>query len=376
MSSEVYIRWQVRNLENLHRQLQQQLAIERQQQAELFKAMQGNVNSLRTQIVEVLNASSKTEQRQNIRKTKMSNIYDNDTDDISSNGFKEAEFLKLEIKCEENGNTKKLATIDWSEKLEELEDEVSDRVRILSYIKSIEAQLDNAVVISEQDKEAKNAFVAYLNNLMSDEELEFDYFELLVEKRFSQLKKSLEFVDPEAENSELFEYYALCKMLSIEPKQMSKTEMQLEIQKMTVKLLQKKKEEFVFRNLKEVFQELNLNIEDEIELDGLVGNKIKDDNISDCSIFMSADGDGIIFETVAEVDDENTLSANRKALIEESAYKVCQKHMEVIRRMRERGIYFQIECEEKPKAERIRKIKKRHNQHHQKQKGKELYIGG
>ena len=36
--------------------------------------------------------------------------------------------------------------------------------------------------------------------------------------------------------------------------------------------------------IKEVFQELNLNIEDEIELDGLVGNKIKDDNISDCSM--------------------------------------------------------------------------------------------
>lgn len=46
MSSEVYIRWEVRNLENIHRQLKIQLEKEREHQAELFRQMAKDIGSV------------------------------------------------------------------------------------------------------------------------------------------------------------------------------------------------------------------------------------------------------------------------------------------------------------------------------------------
>ena len=78
-----------------------------------------------------------------------------------------------------------------------------------------------------------------------------------------------------------------------------------------------------------------MSVVDEMKLDGLLGHKVVDETLSDCSIFMSMDGGGIIFETVAEMDNPNSLSSDKKAMIEESAHKVCQKHLMVIRKMQE-----------------------------------------
>ena len=50
MSSEVYIRWEVRNLENIHRQLKFQLEKEREHQAELFRQMAKDIGSVTEKI--------------------------------------------------------------------------------------------------------------------------------------------------------------------------------------------------------------------------------------------------------------------------------------------------------------------------------------
>ena len=143
---------------------------------------------------------------------------------------------------------------------------------------------------------------------------------------------------------------------------------------MSDQLFQKKKEDFVYQNLKEVFAELNLTMTDEV--DNILGQRLVDSEISNCAIYMSTDSSGIIFETVGEVETSGSLSANQKAVVEESARKMCQKHLEVIRRMRDRGILLHVECETKPKAENMKIVRKKATQKRGTQSGAVQYIGG
>ena len=62
--------------------------------------------------------------------------------------------------------------------------------------------------------------------------------------------------------------------------------------------------------------------------------------------------------------------------MEESAQKVCQKHLQVIKKMQERGIYLKVECETKPKAERIRKVRTNKAKKTQRSRKQEQFIGG
>ena len=269
-----------------------------------------------------------------------------------------------------------MAVIDWSNLLDAFEAETSDKVKKLTYAQEINAQLATAVLESEDDVKARNSFVSYLNELLNDNELDYEYFKELVARRFDSLKKKIEMFEPADATDELFEYYALSELLDIKPKKIKKESIKTESKKLLERYTEKKKEDYVYQNLVEVFEELNMSVVDEMELDGLLGHKVVDETLSDCSIFMSMDGGGIIFETVAETDNPDSLSSDKKAMIEESAHKVCQKHLMVIRKMQERGIFLRIECEEKPNAEKMRKVRKNNSRKISRGKKQEQYIGG
>ena len=332
MSSEMYVRWNVQNLERMHRQLKIRLEQERKQQAELFQQMNENIKTITEKINSAKSTAASVQKTPLIRAEKVSNINDYDTDEIISTGFSE----NIENVNVEANNSKKrnLSVSDWSNYLDAFELETSDKAKKFAYAQEIDTQLTAVSTESKDDIMARNDFVSYLNELLNDDGLDYEYFRELVQRRFDMLKKVSE------------------------------------------RYTEKNKEDYVYQNLVEVFEELDMRVVEEMELDGLPGHKVVDKDLPDCSIFMSMDGGGIIFETVAEVDNSEALSYDKKAMIEESAHKVCQKHLMVIRKMQERGILLQVECEEKPNAEKMRKIVRNNSRRMLKGKKQEQYIGG
>ena len=376
MSSEVYIRWEIKRTEKLHRDLKQQLALERQHQAELFQQLMGDIRNIREKISDVHSATGVHVTRTKATTTRISNVLNDRTESEEVSGFDERAVLSATIHEDGSASVKNFATIDWSAQLGDFEREATDAVKKMGYAQAIGARLNTAVISNEHDIEEKNHFVAYLNSLLDDKELDFDYFKTLVDRRFSQLNNFIEILEPNSVDDEVFEYYALCEMLRVKAKGLSRTEIKESIHRMTAQLMAKKQNEFVMQNLREVFVELGMSIEGEMELDGLSGYRVVDSRVSNCSVFMSPDGEGIIFETVAEVDPVATLSADKKARIEESAYKICGKHRAIIDRMRERGIIMHIECEERPRAESIRRQLKDTGRKLTRRKEQEQVLGG
>ncbi len=374
MSSEIYIRWEVQNLENLHRQLKIQLEKEREHQAELFRQMMGNVGSITGKISAAKLDAVSAGDSPAVRTEKVGNITDFDTGEVIFTGIS-AGLENVQVESS-NNDKRSLVVIDWSNRLDTFEAEASDKVKKLTYAQEISAQLVTAVLESDDDIKVQNEFVTYLNELLKDDELDYEFFKELIDRRFGLLKKKISMLDSEDFTEDLFEYYALCELLSEKPKRLRKGNIKAESKKLLKRYTEKKKKDYVYQNLMEVFAELNMRVVDEMDLDGLLGHKVVDEAIPDCSIFMSVDGEGIVFETVAEVDNPDSLSSDKKALMEESAHKVCQKHLAVISKMRERGIFLRIECEEKPKAERMRKIKKSNSQKNVRGKKQEQCIGG
>ena len=370
----MYVRWEVQSAENLHRQLKIQLEKERAHQAELFRQMAGDIGNITNLINAAKVEASSTTSAPVARKERAGSVNDHETDEIVTSGMSE----KIEdIKIEAGKSDKRsLAVIDWSNLLDVFEAETSDKVKKITYAQSISAQLATSVLETEEDIKAQNDFVTYLNELLTDEELDYDYFKTLIDGRFASLKKKIALLEPEDITEELFEYYALCELTGTKPKKLKKESLKAENQKLLQQYTDKKKEDYVYQNLMEVFAELDMSVVDEMELDGLLGHKVVDAALPDFSIFMSLDSGGIVFETVAEVESTDSISSDKNALIEESAHKICQKHLMVIRKMQERGISLRIECEEKPKAERIRKIKKNNSRRVARGKKQEQQIGG
>ena len=285
MSSEMFIRWNVQNLENIHRQLKIQLEKEREHQAELFRQMTENIGNITGKINAAKTTAASIKNASVTRTERVSNVKDYDTNEIISTGLSE-ELENVSV-ATENSDKRSLVVIGWSDFLDAFDAETSDKVKKLTYVQEINAQLNTAVLESEDDVEVRNGFVSYLNELLSDDELDYEYFKELIERRFDLLKKKIAMLEADDATDELFEYFALCGLLGIKPEKIKKERIKSENKKLLERYTEKKKEDFVYQNLIEVFAELNMSVVDEMKLDGLLGHKVVDETLSDCSIFMS-----------------------------------------------------------------------------------------
>ena len=374
MSSELYVRWEVENRERLHQQLKERLDLERQRQADLLRSISSAIGSITSKINSAKNSAVTSSADPVVSKERLGNVSDYDTGEVVTSGFSSS--IEDVTVQSGDGSARQLLVIDWSNLLDSFEAETSDKVKKLTYAQQISIQLATAILETDDQVKAHNDFVAYLNSLLRDEELDFEYFKDLVDRRVQSLKTKIDFLEPDEISEDLFEYYALCELLGVKRRHVSKDNLKKECQYLFEQYAEKQKEQYVYQNLMEVFEELHMSVVDEMVLDGLSGHKVVDETLPDFSIFMSMDGGGIVFETVAEVDSSESLSSDKKAVIEESAQKVCQKHLQVIKKMQERGIYLKVECETKPKAERIRKVRTNKAKKTQRSRKQEQFIGG
>ena len=251
MSSEMFIRWNVQNLENIHRQLKIQLEKEREHQAELFRQMTENIGNITGKINAAKTTAASIKNASVTRTERVSNVKDYDTNEIISTGLSE-ELENVSV-ATENSDKRSLVVIDWSDFLDAFDAETSDKVKKLTYVQEINAQLNTAVFESEDDVEVRNGFVSYLNELLSDDELDYEYFKELIERRFDLLKKKIAMLEADDATDELFEYFALCGLLGIKPEKIKKERIKAENKKLLERYTEKKKEDFVYQNLIEVF---------------------------------------------------------------------------------------------------------------------------
>lgn len=350
MSSEMYVRWNIRNMENIHQRLKEQLEKERQHQIEQIKNATDQIFSINRMVENAKSEAKKSDNMRLLKTEKGGTSYDCDTEETFSSGYN-SDIENISVVS--NSTKKESAVLDWSESLEEFEEKTSDSIKKVAYSKNVIAQINRGALFTKEDIELYDDLIQYLDNLLADSSLDFDYFKDLVDGKLSSLKRLM--TASSQNNDELYTYYAICQLLGIAPSANATTDLAKENKRLYSALIDKKKELYVYENLLEVFEELNLEISGDMELDGLLGKQVTDKTIDDCQIFMSIDGDGIVLETFTEVSQNETLSSNQKAHIEESANTICKKHLMVIEKMRERGIDFSIDCDVKPNAESMRK---------------------
>jgi hypothetical protein len=269
----------------------------------------------------------------------------------------------------------KLSAIDISSTLEmSVEDETM--IEKKAYIEHINTQLMLATVYDEEERKLKNDFVKYVNSLIADDFLEWNYFKSLVDIRFDELRKKLKIEEVSFDNEETVQYYSLCNLLNVKPEALSGKNQKEEVERLMELYSIKKKEEYIAKSFEEVFEEMGIEISETTSLDGLSGNFLTAEDIPECSIFMSKDKRGILFETVAENVPEKGMSNNQKAKIEEAAARFCDCHQEIIRRMKVRGIDISIEYCTEPKIENIHKRTDIIDKRILKKKAQERHIGG
>ena len=94
--------------------------------------------------------------------------------------------------------------------------------------------------------------------------------------------------------------------------------------------LKRKEKSYIQKSIKEIMEELGLAFDDASILDGMEGNVYTNDD-SACDIFVSADGQGIMLETVAK-------SGYTRNAVERDIKKTCELQAQIIEKARERGI--------------------------------------
>jgi hypothetical protein len=357
MSSEVYVQWKVIDVEQINRMRIQQIAEERKQQAESLQKLMLSVDELKG----LISQTRKKEVCQtdtNPIITRLSNITSTPSDEISSYGTKSVDVNNIKISDENDQDPYELVSIDWVKYVNGFEDKTSERAMKIEYVETICAKLMQVLIKNSEGHLVWNQFVSYTNGLIADEKIELDYFKILIDSRFQILLSQME-THMANDEEEHFEYLALCQLLDIPPQEYKEIDIISKIKELTKQLQLKLEEEYVYKNLKEVFCELGLEIVDEMKVDGLNGQKIVVPDTDNCSVFMSLNGSSILFETFAETESQNSLSSDQSLMIEQEANRICSVHQEVARRMKKRGILLSVVELVHPEAKKMRRVIKK-----------------
>ena len=353
MSSEVYVSPEVR----------------RAQQIALHDKM---LSDIRQVMDEIRSAQSGASGVGVTNYTYSGSAYDGEDNDTVVSGFDAGTVGRYVLRTADAAGSVELQALDFSDAFDEQLLSKNERSK-RDFIREISTQIEAMVADTAQKISERNRFVAFVNGLVADSELDFSYFKTLVQQNLDSL--SAVFSADVADVGALAEYEAVCELLGIASAQ-PPSDIAAETEQLKKQLYAKRESRFVHDNLAEVFAELGLSIGAAMELDGLRGSRVTDSSIANCAMFMSADNDGIVFETFTEAPDGAVLSHNERLAAEVSAIKLCEKHLEVVRLMAQRGIDFNIVEETVPKAEKLRAVGRNVEKRRSKNAAQEHAIGG
>ena len=209
---------------------------------------------------------------------------------------------------------------------------ISEGEQKADYACELMRKLDSYPLCTRAEVEARNRFTQSLIRFLRDDNLDFEQFQNLIDSRFQQLCQALE-EQPAGEcDAEWAEYLALCSLLGLEPQPLQEYMLAEENRKLTQQYQRRRSGEILQQQLCEMLEEMGMTLDGEMELNELEGFLVLDEAVSDCSMFVNADGDGIIFEVMAEYEPEEGLSDAKKGRVREGMGTLCHKQEEIVRR--------------------------------------------
>lgn len=270
--------------------------------------------------------------------------YDFNSKDEIVSGVDENIF-KEDVKTDSfnNSSGSVASKIDLSVLLDDVtSDQFENRVQeLLKEINEIECN-------NKENLDKVNSFVHWLNGITGKREIDAEEKVKLIQNRLDALRSS--FVsDVNDDTYEEIEYKTLCEKLSIEAKTLPKEHLISEIKRLYEQLFLIEEQRYVESAITEIIEEeMGLSLEGKCNLDEADGFLYNSSELESCKIFVSADGEGIMLDSVAPPD-------NDKDKIETEAKKVCELKETIVKKALERGIILKTEVEIEPNYESMSK---------------------
>lgn len=223
-------------------------------------------------------------------------------------------------------------------------------------------------VITENDASARKALLSEISAVMADDayntQAKADLLKIRIESYLMGGRK-LTRADELRIEDEYLEYCALCTLLGMQPVETLPYRVECEIRRMSSVLEKRRQNEYIMEALEEIMEELGCHVREEAVLDNAPGQLYTVDGSPMCDVFVAVEGNGIMFEPIAE-SRAATLDSKRK--IESNAATICSLYDEIDARAASRGIILKRVYQDPPSADTMcvqsdvskRKGQKRH----------------
>lgn len=191
------------------------------------------------------------------------------------------------------------------------------------------AKISERRIKTSVDVADRKRLICAINEYLRDDDYDIEQKLLAIKDRI-ELYLSVRSTEIETNRENRVRYCALCKWLGIPEQNIQDNMLLAEINNLQNMALKRKEKSYIQKSIKEIMEELGLAFDDASILDGMEGNVYTNDD-SACDIFVSADGQGIMLETVAK-------SGYTRNAVERDIKKTCELQAQIIEKARERGI--------------------------------------
>lgn len=140
-------------------------------------------------------------------------------------------------------------------------------------------------------------------------------------------------------------YKALCEWLEIPAQNISDNMLPNEIARLEGVAYKRKEKNYIQDSITEIMEEMGLSLDNSSILDGMEGDLYSNES-SACDVFVSADGQGIMLETVAK-------NGYTRSAVERDIHKTCALQAQLVEKARERGIILNLVQQSVPTYEEV-----------------------
>lgn len=205
-------------------------------------------------------------------------------------------------------------------------------------LKSLIEQIKERAILSRRDVEERDRLEKKIASLIDDTAMDIEDKIIFAKMRITsylQAGSLISQVDKSQLLSNMMEYRVLCALIDMEPVESLPEKVDEEILRLTKILEKRKQDEYIMSTLTEIMEDLGCHMKEESILDYTPGQLFSVDGHPLCDVFMGVDGNGIMFEAIAESREG---SLDRARQIQSSANSICSLYSEIEERAAEKGI--------------------------------------
>lgn len=304
----------------------ERLEVEESNLSKLFHETMKEINLLKETLSNVQKTTSSTSTTET--SVSMEGLLYGDSREVAS-GLSTDNLIFAEIDTT-NGDIIYIS-LDYSEVLS-----ISGAVNSSEYKKmKLANEINRCVMLLPIDSEKKEKeiikFLELLNTALDDINVDFDFFNDYIVKRFELIKTICIPDKLNIESDEWKEYCALCILVGQKPKFLSGVKLQDQIFALKQSLLENKYLDEAKKALNETLSDLGFSITEEFSLEGIEGVIVDSKESDGYRFFVSEQKDSFIFEMVEDT------SATPSSKVE-----MCKKRKEIARIMEQKGFPLDV----------------------------------